>query len=825
MHKQVKAFCDMRCLNFERQEMECIYMPENDVQVFLSTYDGSAGNSNYDIDRIIFDLDSQLDLLSSQADKFDYLVSIASGVLCGMLDVLWVGDFNLAEGRSIASDKVDSFVKKTAKMMGCKDDDMESAVRFLEKAFPIPSDGNTPDFGGSLQHHLRDFAHHPTLVGLAFSLLTQFTEKAYGTDVNGLFLITEVPFKSIPFIGKDVPSKILNGTIIWFFHLVSDIAGSSGSVAKSGSTGIPGLLLALAKELSVLPLFKNMSVGDNSLSVFLSKLFNGTLLAKHDESGKIVKDTVLKFDLRGELGVTVELGKQAIPVVANDCIVRAFYFVRRLAVEIREASPQTIKDLKQINWTKVKPANNPTIARMLTIATGVFTTIDVGESVISQKYWVSVNYIGIGRFAVAVGEDISWCLKARNVKAIRQMYKDIQSNTYTKTDERIYERIGFDMDIDKLGLTVEQTEILYNIEYYKTLNDITATKAPIKAKEIEELKRCWLEEWKTYITSGFSSFLQVENAELHWFSEQELMERINENIATDVWFRLVLLEAMLFEPYYPVSLEKGKKGNDVPSGKYRALHNAITGYKKGLGDEFLDSLFASEDYYQAGYMKRLRKCYDKMLRELNEMLKTVITTISITAGIAIVTIATAGAFAPALAVALVGSNFAGLSGAALTSACLAYLGGGAIAAGGLGTAGGTAAIVGGGAVLGLGVGAGVGGAVGAAGMLGKKNTIVQSAKLMVSVREIFLNDEHDLTYSDTIYEKYVQNIMNIEKGIVDLQLKADVATGKERKAIQTEIKGAKESVEAMKIARKSLLKFKSSFEIGLSVIDDTDKNE
>lgn len=29
----------------------------------------------------------------------------------------------------------------------------------------IPSDGNTPDFGGGLQHHLRDFAHHPTIVG------------------------------------------------------------------------------------------------------------------------------------------------------------------------------------------------------------------------------------------------------------------------------------------------------------------------------------------------------------------------------------------------------------------------------------------------------------------------------------------------------------------------------------------------------------------------------------------------------------------------------------------------------------------------------------
>lgn len=146
-------------------------------------------------------------------------------------------------------------------------------------------------------------------------------------------------------------------------------------------------------------------------------------------------------------------------------------------------------------------------------------------------------------------------------------------------------------------------------------------------------------------------------------------------------------------------------------------------------------------------------------------MKNILTGTIITAGITILTVATAGAFAPAIATALVGSNFAGLSGAALTSACLAYLGGGAIAAGGLGMAGGTMAIVGGGAVLGLGVGVGVGGAVGAAGILGKKDTILQSAKLMVSVREIFLNDEHDIEYSNTVYEQYVQNITNIEKGV------------------------------------------------------------
>ena len=151
----------------------------------------------------------------------------------------------------------------------------------------------------------------------------------------------------------------------------------------------------------------------------------------------------------------------------------------------------------------------------------------------------------------------------------------------------------------------------------------------------------------------------------------------------------------------------------------------------------------------------------------------------------------------------------------MTSACLAYLGGGAIAVGGAGMLGGTITIVGGGAALGIGVGAGVGGAVASAGLLGKKNTIMQSAKLLTSVREIFLNDEHDVEFSNSVYEQYLKNIAEIEKGLVELRLKQDVATGKEKRAIAENIKKAEKSVEAMKVARKSMLKYNSSFAEGL----------
>lgn len=788
------------------------------IKCELISDDEFIGSSEFDFDKIIFDLNSQIDLLSSQADSLDYIVAIASGIVCGILDILWVGEFDLAHGRSIASDKVDSFVKNTAEMSEGKTfDDVKSAVQALEKHFPIPSDGNTSDFGGGKQHHLRDFAHHPTIVGLAFSLLTQFTEKSYGTDVNGRFITVDVPEKSKPFIGKDIPEKILMGTIIWFFHLVSDIAGSSSTAGTTGGTGIPGPLLALAKEVSAIPFFKNIKVGDDMLmSLFLSKLFNGTLMMKRDEKGQIVKDSIIKFDLRGELGVAVELCKQAVAVVANECFVRAFYFIRHLAMEMKENRVGCFADMKMIDWDTVKPLNNPTIARMLTISTGVFTVLDIGEAIATQKYWVSINYVGIGRFAVAISSDVSWGLKARDVKKIRGVYENIKRQTFGKTDANIYKRIGDDMDLqmDKLGLSLEQTEILYNLEYYKTFNDIEMTKLPVTGEVIKELKSEWLKEWSKFISNGFESFTQISGAEMHWYSIDELQERIAANDPQKPWYRLILLEAMLFEPYYPLGTEKDKKGNDIPSKKYKHLNNPLCSFRKGEGDRFLDEQFTGK-YCKQGYVKRLRKSYDKRMRELSEVLKTVLTSLTITAVIAIITVASAGAFAGPIAVALVGSNFAGLSGAALTSACLAYLGGGAIAAGGAGMLGGTIAIVGGGAALGIGVGAGVGGAVGSAGLVGKKNTIMQSAKLLTSVREIFLNDEHDIEFSNSVYEQYLQNITEIEKGLVELRLKMDVAKGKEKKEIAETIKKAEESVEAMKVARKNMLRFNSSFAEGL----------
>ena len=82
-----------------------------------------------------------------------------------------------------------------------------------------------------------------------------------------------------------------------------------------------------------------------------------------------------------------------------------------------------------------------------------------------------------------------------------------------------------------------------------------------------------------------------------------------------------------------------------------------------------------------------------------------------------------------------------------------------------------------------------------------------------------MNDEKDLEYSKSVYEKYVQNITEIEKGLIELRLKANVADSKEKKELKTKIKSAEESVHTMKIAMKTMNKFISAYEVGMGITE------
>lgn len=414
-----------------------------------------------------------------KADKTDYIVAASCGVLTGLLDSFWVGKFSLSSAQDWGRTKANDFVVKVAQMRGYAKSDLDGAIRFLEKDAPIPSDQLTSIWGGGYQHHFRDFAHHASVAGLVFSIMTQFTGLSYGTNTEGIFETHELPNPEL--IGKTFEEKIFNGTVIWTIHLVSDMAGSSRNAGKG--TGIPGPLLSLAKELSVLPKIRDIRLeyknNDISLPVLLSKIFNGTAFAH------TCNKDLIRFDLRTEMGIYAFGIKQSVPVVLNQCMVRAFYFVKRLCIEISNKQVREIKDISKLDSKHFLPWNNKCIIRMLTISSGVFCAVDASDAAIRafikspqnkteffKQFLLRTNFIGIGNFIVSIKNDIAINLLG---------YKRVEKAGIKPTNDT---DIGLSVETITIDIAVEIDNTgLYKYAFYRMYNHIKKAKEDFSAAQ------------------------------------------------------------------------------------------------------------------------------------------------------------------------------------------------------------------------------------------------------------------------------------------------------------------------------------------------------
>lgn len=359
----------------------------------------------------------------NQMNKWDYIVPIASGAMTAALDIFWVKDISLRDAHTWGAKKTEDFIIKVAQSKKGDVKDLAGAVTALEEMYPISADKLTNDFGGGAYHHLRDYSHHPTIVGLLFSVISQFTGKGYGTDTSGKFVIKAIPEWHQP----DLLTGIFNGTVTWVFHMLSDIAGSSSTIrAGKEGTGLPGPLMSFLKELSSIPIVQKLTGadknGNNNFSVVCSKLFTGTLLGDHDENGNILKDGQLRFDFRTELGIAHEAleNKQHVPVLINELSVCAFYSASRFCNAIQEAGVETVEDLKRIDVRAFLPWDSAALRHMRTLACTVFSAIDItvaGTKAAAKNknnptgfaldFMQSINYIGVARFTVAVTAEAS----------------------------------------------------------------------------------------------------------------------------------------------------------------------------------------------------------------------------------------------------------------------------------------------------------------------------------------------------------------------------------------------------------------------------------
>lgn len=604
----------------------------------------------------------------SPAQARDYLLAAASGALMGALSVLWQKDLNLKDAHKFGAERIEKIVIGAAQRVGLKKENptIENAIRFLEKNFPFAGDRLTAAFGGGLQHHLRDFSHHPSPVGLVCSILMQFTGKGVGTATDGSFVIFDLSADAMKdglLIGRNMAEKILYGTVNWAFHLISDMAGSSAT--PGAGTGIPGPFLSFLKEASALPFFRDLSIGYKdkviTLSQWISKAFNGTLLK--DEAGN-----PLRFDLRTEVGL-IDLFLTQIPaVVANECIVRGIYMVTRFIDELRRCNVSSVKDLTRINPARFLPLNSRVLTRMLTVASGSFVVVNTSIAAVRAAceggvtggigavpiFFLRLNYVGIGRFAFALWADSSY------------IYEDVL-DCWEHSRGR---KLGTDLaSFAPMGKGVQR--VIYSLQMAWLEDDCRREKAP-KSRERKEVTVGALRRRQRIACDAEEDnyFLGSDDA----YRELRAI-RAGEDGALRC---LAVAQGLLaFRPY---TAEKG-----------------LT-----LSQDWLTKVFVTEqDVIDGVMLASLKNAQQSYERSLSGTYKKWAVGSLAAVGVAVATGGAAAAAAPVIATALAGEAVAGLSGAALTSASLAWVGGGSLAAGGLGMAGGTAIITGGGAALGL----------------------------------------------------------------------------------------------------------------------------
>ncbi|MCI9263250.1 MAG: hypothetical protein HFF06_01605 [Oscillospiraceae bacterium] len=715
-----------------------VYIPNNNVIMHhdlsttdLSSLPSSEKASLMALSKYPFEYDDYItaeftsDVLD--ADKQDYLVAAASGLLTAILNEFWVGELSLVEAKNWGSDQINKFVEKIARSQGYKgkwhgESGLTGAIGFLEDNFPLPADKLTADFGGGRQHHLRDFSHHPSLVGLLFSILTQFTGKGYGTDKSGSFTCHNLPENIL--LGTNIYEKLFNGTILWFFHLVSDMAGSNQTAGFG--TGIPGPLLSFLKEASSLLLIKNIQIqyenDEISFSQWCSKLFNGTYFKR--KTGEI-----MRFDLRVELGMLHQFAKQSVPVIANEVFVRTFYFMRRLYREIQSKNITSIHDLDKLDPNAFLPFNNRTITRMTTISSGVFVAATLAaagvkatvkskglHSSFAKAFILNVNFIGIGRFVFACVADAKYIIK--DWEKTYQIYVSRQK----KLGLQILET-----DILKyLSLSPEQTRILYSLEWHKTNCDIEKDQSKDR-----KVKMDWIFAWEREILENLNAQDNYLIKDLNILATQ--IEQAN--TACDhasSWLYLVAMELVLFNPYFSLNSKDNKR--------YKSLK-----YVGNFEEKQFQSVQTTVSWEDCKLFLKRYKAYISKLQ--NQTAKLLIGT-GATLAVTIATSGLAWTFAPGIATTIAGSAVAGLHGAALTNASLALIGGGSLAVGGLGIAGGTAIITGGGALLGM-IGTG---AVSAITMVltSKEFALNECAKLLTFCDIVLINKKNDINQVSTI---------------------------------------------------------------------------
>jgi hypothetical protein len=317
---------------------------------------------------------SELNWFSS-LDRFDFALSIVTGIIAGIIDVLLVGipaHPGFLGGQRSEGGWLSNLVKEKTGNLFPKD-----KVDELEKAYGVSFD---PSTNSKLQEHVAGLGPrthrfqspgHDPLMGFIFGVRDILTGDFTAISKDGFLIMQQV---ADPFLqGEHLFIRILEALKIQFGHLASDVATPSG---------LPAPLMPLLMFLQF------GKIGKNSYTI-------GEVARQIYRSG---------YDFRHFMA-------SSLPVMITEIIIRLGYFIRSL---------QTGKSLSE----SVPSASSLKLKRQLLIAHSVATLINAGKVYVTQNP-MAISWAQILVFLRYVMPEVAFLLYGKDAAISKMVEEEI----------------------------------------------------------------------------------------------------------------------------------------------------------------------------------------------------------------------------------------------------------------------------------------------------------------------------------------------------------------------------------------------------------------
>jgi hypothetical protein len=394
--------------------------PNLDTEVKMT---GLIAIQNTEYRKILFQSKESVEAFRiGDCDVHGIIAATACGALGGIVDIFLVGAPSDGKPLTKWSDQqIDNAVMSFAKITGWnpregKERNIASAIGHLEKTFPVHYDQrHSGDIYGAFKmsaknHHFKSLSHSPDPIGLFFSLLDQFLDTSTFVDQGKIKPISISNCRTgdgaIELRGNTFEAKLFCGCVNWLGHVMSDIAGSSGTRGKDYRRGA-----GIAAPFYELLQFCNFG----KFSVEKDKQDLATIATRVYQEG---------YDARFALAL-------AVPVVLVDLLTKLIWAIRQYF--------QFGKPIAECLPTKT----NDSLRTMLLISNGTLCIMDGADALIrsgaganSVELLSRMNYIAWLRLAMLVVRELTIRLGLqRDIEAMTEINRAYRS--YLEDLERI----------------------------------------------------------------------------------------------------------------------------------------------------------------------------------------------------------------------------------------------------------------------------------------------------------------------------------------------------------------------------------------------------